>query len=532
MNLILQAIKSLFRKMEIRLAKAEKYCVQTNWNQNDPTSPDYVKNRPFYEIPSVWTTANITEYEGHLYIDHALELDKPYTVRIDGVVYSFDSLTQGGYHSASGYYIWYLGAKCRANGIVDNWDYPFSIFAAGNSDIATDTEVKFEDGSSNHTIEFIKSEGEIHHIEPKYIKDMYYEEEGDVIYAEAVIPEDMMYLPEATYEIGKTYTIEVNGKREEFVFTYAYASGVRRYRVGFNIADGNQGVYVADKTKGFYMVSGSGYDAAPNGEVNCELEFKLTSESTITFPANVKILRNGTVVHQINPKYIKDMYYEEDNSAKLSVLVSDFGHAPNWTPYKVGPLPTRVNFEEPFSLKVDGILYTFERFTNDGQVNAIGLNQRRIGAPIARGQITDASEYPFTLIVFLEEEQYAHIAFADCSQNHTVEIPNVKLKKLDAKYLPEYDAVIKESVVVNDDGETAEATLLSGSYDAVVGRIKANELPRVLCVSEFEDAEVADKHVAEVRCILTRNKADNMEVLLLEAVWVWAMLPDGTLELT
>lgn len=62
MNLILQAIKSLFRKLEAKIPKKLSDLVNDlniptpDWHQNDPQGDGYIKNRPFYEeyIDVVW----------------------------------------------------------------------------------------------------------------------------------------------------------------------------------------------------------------------------------------------------------------------------------------------------------------------------------------------------------------------------------------------------------------------------------------------------------------------------------------------
>lgn len=60
--------------------------VQSNWNQNDPTKPDYVKNRPFYtEIRElVVENAKDIELEGFI----PFVVGDTITVKVDGVNYS------------------------------------------------------------------------------------------------------------------------------------------------------------------------------------------------------------------------------------------------------------------------------------------------------------------------------------------------------------------------------------------------------------------------------------------------------------
>ena len=137
------------------------------------------------------------------------------------------------------------------------------------------------------------------------------------------------------------------------------------------------------------------------------------------------------------PDYIKNRTHYEITTP-LSVVESNFGTAAGYTSYKVGPYDWKVN--KPISLRIDSIVYEFDSYINDGYLGSIGRNIYRVGAPYAGGKITDSSEYPFSLIVFhsslYDDEEYAHIEFADDSMDHTVEIYS-GIKQLDEKYIPD-----------------------------------------------------------------------------------------------
>lgn len=108
MNLILQAIKSLFRKVEAKIPKRLSELVNdlrlsdfTNdlnlaspdWNQNDPKGEGYIENRPFYKEENIEEL--IFEGEVHLedngsyYFDPQIKIIEGtnYTVVFDGHVY-------------------------------------------------------------------------------------------------------------------------------------------------------------------------------------------------------------------------------------------------------------------------------------------------------------------------------------------------------------------------------------------------------------------------------------------------------------
>lgn len=76
MNLILQAVKSLFRKVENHIAKVESRIEEVNmthsdWNQNDSTQSNFIKNRPFYE------EINVTDISGTSYTISGLTYQEP-----------------------------------------------------------------------------------------------------------------------------------------------------------------------------------------------------------------------------------------------------------------------------------------------------------------------------------------------------------------------------------------------------------------------------------------------------------------------
>lgn len=333
--------------------------VTPNWNQNDPNALDYITNRTHYEIPEVYIPLDIIDGNTILY---DWNKDESYVLRVDGTIYSFNSMTKGGYHSPSGQYIWYLGSRTRV-GIdgtsVDTWDYPFSIYCVENMIADGYMNVQFEDGTSNHTIERIIKE-----------KEIYY----------------------------------------------------------------------------------------------------------------------------LDPKYIKDMYYENDKSINLSIVEST-GHASGYTSYKVGPYAWDIDKE--LTICVDGVTYTFNGFTYDGFVNSLGMNRYRIGAPYASGSITDSSEYPFVIIVFVgvgEVEEYAHIEFADGTDNHTVKIPLIEIKTIDEKYIPDtiarvedvadqiYDALQNSVADWNQNDETAP-DFIKNKPDVVL-RSEIEEIDAITLVVE------------------------------------------------
>ena len=163
MNLILQTIKSMFRKVNVMInqlsnnveiaqtnaveakALAEK---QSDWNQNDETAPDYIKNRPFYtkmsDTPSIPELILEDYYQSGNYRanyfpnDFRITEGEAYLCYFDGVSYNLtgkSDLTDDWCH------YWYLG-----NGHIfrENWSdtgEPFVIVVSNDLEYGENIEV-------------------------------------------------------------------------------------------------------------------------------------------------------------------------------------------------------------------------------------------------------------------------------------------------------------------------------------------------------------------------------------------------------
>lgn len=96
MKLILEAIKSLFRKVENKISGFEKWCVNPDWNQNDDTAPDYVKNRPFYierkEITEVLKLGRPTFFKEF----PAFNIGDKVTIKVDNVEHTLTAFDENG----------------------------------------------------------------------------------------------------------------------------------------------------------------------------------------------------------------------------------------------------------------------------------------------------------------------------------------------------------------------------------------------------------------------------------------------------
>lgn len=141
--------------------------VQPDWNQNDETQPDYVKNRPFYAdvaetVLLEESTVSFTNPGAGLYyaaIPTTIELTagETYKVSWDGATYECVCESIMGYSVIGNPSIIGLGA--------DTGD-PFAIapLADGNG-----TEIYTKDTSASHTISISVFAGEVVKIDTKYL---------------------------------------------------------------------------------------------------------------------------------------------------------------------------------------------------------------------------------------------------------------------------------------------------------------------------------------------------------------------------
>ena len=272
----------------------QKYIPNADWSQSDENAPGYIKNKPFYEIPEVVLfdediTLSGGNFEGREYAYYfsnelPFEAGKTYSVTYDcSSVSTTLEVTMGDDLSAvlvidSSSSNSFGQGTITKNAFIVDWP------------IAT---------SGRLTIKELGS-GSIKYLDPKYIKDMYYTETKTLSetreFTEPVITD--LEFAELLYEHRKdaVYTVE-----------------------GVNF------VYSADQAD----APGYAWIVAPEGETEGSMVFLpfTTPESTtligdILFSPNSSITVNYEVeeIHHLDPKYIKDMYYEEENLVNIAGL--------------------------------------------------------------------------------------------------------------------------------------------------------------------------------------------------------------------
>lgn len=147
--------------------------VQPDWNQNDETAPDYVKNRPFYTGDSVETvlveesTVTFAEnsglYEAGFPSTFEATVGETYKVSWDGTVYECTCVLIEGLPTIGNPSIMGAGSDTGE---------PFLMVVANGEGI----QIITADTSASHTISISGMVAPAVKIDPKYIDDMYYTE--------------------------------------------------------------------------------------------------------------------------------------------------------------------------------------------------------------------------------------------------------------------------------------------------------------------------------------------------------------------
>ena len=146
--------------------------VHPDWNQNDDTKPDYVKNRPFYKSDPVETvlleetTATFSAKDGFyvakISADFSLEIGTTYQVSWDGTVYSCVGYEFGGKAAIGNQYI------------LTSTSDTGEPFIAGEDTNNGTFIIYTKDTSASHTISISRDDTQITKIDEKYLPELSY----------------------------------------------------------------------------------------------------------------------------------------------------------------------------------------------------------------------------------------------------------------------------------------------------------------------------------------------------------------------
>lgn len=151
-------IKGLVQKMK---------SFRGNWEQNDPTADDYIKNRPFYtEEAEIVILPETTINSDSVIITSPLVVGQEYKITWNGVVYSSIARNYEGYRMIGNNAVYK-----NDNGIEDNTGEPFAAVTNGD---ALELFFYMDDTVTEHPVVSITTFGEkVHRIDEKYIPDIF-----------------------------------------------------------------------------------------------------------------------------------------------------------------------------------------------------------------------------------------------------------------------------------------------------------------------------------------------------------------------
>ena len=266
---------------------------QSDWNQNDATKPDYVKNRPFYTATAenvlleeaTFEFKNTEEvYQSLLSNAKLLEIGRTYLVSWDGTIYSCVC--------TDFYDMQIIGNPSIIGAAFPDTGEPFLISNNPESLIGVTL-----DTSASHTISISTLTSEIVKLDPKYIDGMYYTEIG-VISIEGFeikdIPHDGTLDPNLPLEIGQVWN--VGYKQPNGSINFNWTLTVQQAEDGTLYL----GTYPDVNNVPFYITTTS--TKSNSGWVN-------NSQVVSLAIVGVSGTRHGEVVHEIPIKYIPALHY-------------------------------------------------------------------------------------------------------------------------------------------------------------------------------------------------------------------------------
>lgn len=264
---------------------------QSDWSVNDENDPAYVKNRTHYDSREIVST--ILEGASADLPEASYELNKEYKIQFGDTEYTCE--IQSFYLSPVACDMYYLGGNHWGG---DGYsEYPFSIVIGKSTEsienIAATINVP-EAPASPITVSILLG-GELKHLDPKYIKDMYHEESSELFSIENAEFVNGEYFCETPFVITDGNTYIVNWDGTEYTCA-AYTFGGLPV-IGNTLLFGGTG-----NGEPFFIV----YDNEANVNFIAALNDSIDGSTTTH---TVSVIEN--VVHTIDHKYIKDMYYSE-----------------------------------------------------------------------------------------------------------------------------------------------------------------------------------------------------------------------------
>ena len=157
---IKEVIKTLYNAFNQKLKNH-----RGNWEQNDPTAEDYIKNRPFYtENGSAIVVLPETNVIDRALLNESLIIGQSYIVTCNGIDYTCICKEYDGYRMLGNNAIYEYD-----NGIITDTGEPFALEASGDS---KEIYFYFNESASNYMIKIVITQDKIKKIDKKYLPDL------------------------------------------------------------------------------------------------------------------------------------------------------------------------------------------------------------------------------------------------------------------------------------------------------------------------------------------------------------------------
>ncbi len=321
-----------------------------DWGQNDPNAAGYVKNRTHWKevngvniavLPQTSVDFDTGAYLVHGFAENSFIEGNKYIVVWNGKEYEAYCYVEDG--------TYIIGNGVLAD-MTTKTDHPFCVVSFGGSACYVYKET---DTAETITIKINGVQETIYHqLDPKYIPNMYYEEGSEEV---EILPESAIQYDAADMGrvsgnsviplvVGEKYKVtidEVDYICEAYAFETTELSGVA---LGAKIFDNSL-------TLDYPFIAITSAQEASAGTALLVACYGFYGKTIAITQAIEKI-------HHIPPKYIKDMYYEEETYGVIVPLTTaiDNGYAVMGELYVMGP-PITLVVGKTYKVNYNGVDY-------------------------------------------------------------------------------------------------------------------------------------------------------------------------------
>lgn len=417
-----------------------------DWDQNDSTAEDYIKNRTHwmeYELEELLTSVTVDigeDGEGAYETDITLVEGEKYVVEFEDKSYICTAKT---FTAPDGpETITYIGNSMMINGI-NLYDYPF-ILCTGNIpgtegmiivakvDISTGELLTSTDVTFSLTHLAVK---EVHKLDSRYIPNSDWNakesEPGYILnrthWVDAKLEE---LIPETTFITAELDGPATLSEDPSIILIEGETYVVKLNNVEYELVCANQNIeeisalMLVDETNGFaicYAPEGSDF-ANMLGVTGLFMEYNPEIEEAV-----ISVFHKKEEIHHLDQKYIKDMYYSEfkDILPEIEFQVSEEG--------EVFELGHSIGLEEGKTYQVNwgGTIYNCKcKAITEGEITGFILGSLDV---LIYGDLTKMVE-PF-IIMDTPFENTSGIISLDENPTNTISISLNHVNKLDNKYL-------------------------------------------------------------------------------------------------